>query len=102
VVIFPRQYAGYVEQLENRLVESVAASTATSASTTTTASATATPSAPTPAAATAQRIRYTVRRGDSLWTIARKLGTTVEVIKQENDLRNSRIFAGQVISVPAK
>jgi LysM repeat protein len=89
VVVFPRQYSGYVESLGNRLAESVStASTSVPAST--------------PEAATAQRIQYTVRRGDSLWTIAQKLGTTVEVIQQENDLRTSRIFAGQVISVPAK
>jgi LysM repeat protein len=81
VVVFPRQYAEHVERLQTRFAESVNAP-ATSG--------------------TAQRIEYTVRRGDSLWTIAQKLGTTVELIQQENDLRSSRIFAGQVISVPSK
>ena len=45
---------------------------------------------------------YQVRRGDSLWTIARRHGTTVERLKAENDLRGSRIYAGQVLQVPVR
>jgi LysM repeat protein len=43
---------------------------------------------------------YRVNRGDSLWSIARRHGTTVEALKSLNNLRNSRIVAGQVLSVP--
>jgi hypothetical protein len=81
VVVFPRPYMAHVERLESRFADAVSGSTTEAA---------------------AQRIEYTVRQGDSLWTIAQKLGTTVELIQQENDLRTSRIFAGQVISVPSK
>jgi hypothetical protein len=45
---------------------------------------------------------YRVRRGDSLWTIAQKLGTTVAKLRTENDLRSNRIYAGQVIVVPGR
>ncbi len=43
---------------------------------------------------------YTVRRGDTLWTIARRYGTTVAAIKAENGLRTSRVLAGQVLRIP--
>ncbi|HSB53965.1 MAG TPA: LysM peptidoglycan-binding domain-containing protein, partial [Gemmatimonadales bacterium] len=47
-------------------------------------------------------IRYKVRSGESLWTIAGKYNTTVERIRSLNALsRNERLRAGQVIRVPA-
>lgn len=45
---------------------------------------------------------YRVRRGDSLWTIARRHGTTVDRLKRLNDVRGNRIIAGQVLVVPAR
>ena len=45
-------------------------------------------------------LRYEVRRGDSLWTIARDHNTTVERLRTANKLRTSRIFTGQVLEVP--
>lgn len=45
--------------------------------------------------------RYTVGRGDTLWSIAREAGTSVERIKQANGLRTSRIYAGQTLRLPA-
>ncbi len=44
--------------------------------------------------------RYMVRNGDSLWTIARRHGTTVPKLQAANDIRGSRIYAGQVLTVP--
>ena len=44
--------------------------------------------------------QYRVHRGDTLWDIARKHGTTVEQLKELNRLRSARIAAGQVIKVP--
>jgi len=46
-------------------------------------------------------ISYTVRSGDSLWTIARRHQTTVDDLRQANGLRGSKIYAGQVLEVPA-
>jgi LysM repeat protein len=45
---------------------------------------------------------YRVNRGDTLWTIARRHGVSVEVLKVANGLRTSRIAAGQVISIPTE
>ncbi|HYJ79079.1 MAG TPA: DUF5715 family protein [Longimicrobiaceae bacterium] len=44
---------------------------------------------------------YRVRRGDSLWAIARRHGTSVERLKDANDIRSSRLVAGQLIVIPA-
>ncbi|HEX7051106.1 MAG TPA: DUF5715 family protein [Longimicrobiales bacterium] len=43
---------------------------------------------------------YLVRRGDSLWTIARHFGVTVGALKRANGLRSSRVLAGQVLRIP--
>ncbi|MEX2529007.1 MAG: DUF5715 family protein [Gemmatimonadota bacterium] len=51
-------------------------------------------------AAAATPVQYRVRRGDSLWTIARAHGVTVDRIRAENELRNSRIYAGQLLTLP--
>jgi LysM repeat protein len=77
VALFPREYAGYVERITERPVELPATVGQLDAR------------------------KYEVRPGDSLWTIARKLGTTVDRLKNENELDSSRIYAGQVIQVPA-
>lgn len=72
VAVFPTQYAAYVQSgQEVRL------------------------------ASASETQDYRVRRGDSLWTIARRLGTSVQEIRSANDLRGSRIYAGQVLTVPS-
>jgi hypothetical protein len=43
---------------------------------------------------------YVVRRGDSLWEIARRIGTSVGAIVAANGLNGDRIFAGQVLRLP--
>jgi len=40
-------------------------------------------------------LRYKVRRGDNLWIIARKFGTTTKAIRAVNKLRNTRLRVGQ-------
>ena len=72
IALFPRQYAGYVDVLRARQ-----------------------------AAEGPESLPYTVRSGDSLWTIARIHGTTVNEIKSANGLSGSRIFPGQVLGVPS-
>jgi LysM repeat protein len=42
-----------------------------------------------------------VREGDSLWAIARRHGTTVRKLRAANDIRGSRIYPGQLLTVPA-
>ena len=51
--------------------------------------------------ASAEIAEYRVRNGDSLWVIAKAHGTTVDRLKQENNLRGSRIYAGQLLKVPS-
>ena len=43
--------------------------------------------------------QHTVQSGESLWSIAQKYNTSVESIKQNNQLDNNLVFPGQVISV---
>lgn len=45
-------------------------------------------------------IRYKIRNGDSLSTIAAKHHTTANILKQVNDMRSSRIRAGHVLFIP--
>jgi hypothetical protein len=71
VALFPQQYGTYVETLAMRQ-----------------------------ASAEPESRAYTVRSGDSLWSIARSLGTTVGEIRTVNAIDGSRIFPGQVLSVP--
>jgi len=99
IAVFPRQYRSYVDGLDRSGTTRVAsaapvpAAPAPSASGRARSSRTAAPTA-------AEVAAYKVRRGDSLWTIARAHGTTVADLRSRNNLRNSRIFAGQVIEVP--
>lgn len=81
VALFPRQYERYVQRLASRA------------------------DAPRRAAAEARKVsaettQYRVRRGDSLWTIARRHGLSVDEIRSSNDLRSSRIYAGQLLKLP--
>lgn len=46
--------------------------------------------------------RYTVRRGDTLWNIARSHGTSVDRIKAANAIYSSRIRPGQVLEIPGQ
>ncbi len=44
---------------------------------------------------------YTIQRGDSLYSIARKFGTSYQTLQNINGISNpSRIFTGQVIRIP--
>jgi LysM repeat protein len=64
----------------------------------------ATPGGPTPVPPTqppAQGGSYTVVRGDTLNSIARRFGTTVTAIASANGIANpNRIFVGQVLRIP--
>ena len=54
------------------------------------------PSAARPAG---ERITHVVRRGETLWSIARRYGTTVDAVKQSNGLRRSAIQAGRRLTI---
>ena len=45
---------------------------------------------------------YVVQKGDSLYSIAAKLGTTVTELKKENNLTSNTLQIGQVLRIPTK
>ena len=46
-------------------------------------------------------ISYIVKKGDSLWSIANQNGTTVDALKQYNNLTSDSLSIGQVIEIPS-
>ncbi|MDY6973995.1 MAG: LysM peptidoglycan-binding domain-containing protein [Thermodesulfobacteriota bacterium] len=45
-------------------------------------------------------MEYVVRKGDSLWKIARRFGTTTRAIQSLNQLNDTRLQVGQVLMLP--
>ncbi len=43
---------------------------------------------------------YTVKKGDSLWSIAKDYNTTVEELKLRNNLTSNLLSIGQVLIIP--
>ena len=43
---------------------------------------------------------YTVQKGDSLWSIAKKYNTTVEELKAANNLSSNLLSVGQILKIP--
>lgn len=80
IALFPQPYASYVRQIAQRADQPQSTATVRQASN--------------------GVVAYEVRRGDSLWTIARKHGTTVDELKDINSIRGSSIYAGQTLRVP--
>jgi membrane-bound lytic murein transglycosylase D len=54
---------------------------------------------PTAKAAPAVASKYKVRRGDTLWEIAQKFGTSIRDLMEKNDLQKPAIYAGQLLLV---
>ena len=45
---------------------------------------------------------YVVQKGDTLYSIANKLGTTISELKKENNLTSNTLQIGQVLRIPTK
>ena len=45
---------------------------------------------------------YTVKNGDSLWLIANKYGTTIDELKNANNLKSNTLSIGQTLIIPEK
>ena len=76
VAVYPDPYSRYVTALSTRQADSRTVSDET--------------------------LEYRVQRGDSLWEIAQAHGITVDLLKAENSLSGSRIYAGQRLRVPVR
>jgi LysM repeat protein len=100
VVLFPSQYVAYVRAKAG--AEAVAGYRspepgATAVAAAVAAARTTTSEAP---AAESSGGTYRVRSGDSLWTIARRFGTTTTALQRANGLASTRIEAGQTLALP--
>ncbi len=80
VVLFPDPYVDYVQEKVGRTV---------------TASFEAAPEAE-----AGEVVSYQVRRGDSLWQIARRYDTTAQSIQRANGLRTTVLRPGQSLRIP--
>lgn len=48
-------------------------------------------------------MKYTVKKGDTLSTIAARFGTSVSALVSANGIKNANvIFVGQVLTIPTK
>lgn len=45
---------------------------------------------------------YTVKSGDTLWSIARRYGLTINQIKEVNNLKNNTLSIGDLLYIPSK
>lgn len=67
---------------------------------------TTSPSVPaTPAPAPAPELNgnvYTIKKGDSLWGISRKYGTSVSAIKEANGMTSDTIIDGRTLIIPGR
>jgi len=59
-------------------------------------------SSSTPRSGVTRTTSYRVRRGDNLYTIAKKFHTSVPLLRQLNDLRTSKIYPGDRLRVPIR
>lgn len=61
------------------------------------------PISPTAIAATQQsnNLQYTVVKGDTLYLISKKFGTTIDALMSKNNLNSSEIWVGQNLEIPS-
>jgi hypothetical protein len=78
VAVYPNQYTTHVKRLGGSGTIHIAAAGSSSAGP-----------------------KYKVRRGDSLWQIARRHGTSVEKLKAANQMKSSKIVVGEVLRIPS-
>ena len=50
----------------------------------------------------AENIQHTVAKGDTLYSLAKKYGITVDEIKTANSMSGNDLYAGQKLSIPVK
>lgn len=113
IAVFPNPYDNYVAGLNSRAATRLASAETPAAkepapvilASTATADV---PSGPAEGAAAGETLAseeivetYEVRRGDTLWGIARRFGVSVDALKEANKLSSGRIMAGQKLNLAA-
>lgn len=101
IALFPRQYERYVSRLASADAASAPAAPTRAPAEPRRAATVQARNASASATNRSSSAEYQVRRGDSLWTIARRLGVSVDDLRTSNRLDSSRIHPGQVLKVPA-
>lgn len=55
-----------------------------------------------PQEAKGEEVRHYVKKGDNLWSIARKYGVKIEEIKEKNNLPSISLKPGEILLIPAR
>lgn len=55
-----------------------------------------------PSSATPSATTYTVKSGDNLYAIAKKYNTTIDTLKQLNNLTSNNLSIGQILKIPSE
>jgi LysM repeat protein len=100
VVVFPDPYVAYVASRTGKSVVAEYRSPAPGAPSAASATVAAVSTTPSPTAASGGGT-YRVRAGDSLWTIARRFGTTTTALQRANGLRSTHLKIGQTLTLPS-
>jgi LysM repeat protein len=45
---------------------------------------------------------HKVKKGETIYTIAKMYGVEVKILKKENGLRKNKILVGQILKIPSK
>lgn len=98
IAVFPAAYQRYLKTVNGEPAKLASKPAATKPAPPTKI---ATTSQTAPPVASAQRpASHKVLTGESLWSIAKQHSVTVTALRSANDLRGSRIRAGQVLAIP--
>ena len=92
-------YQNYEQYFGQLTLDRPSAKQAVLTSTTSTAATSAAPRRKVQTAKTSPADKYRVRKGDTLWDIAQRFGTSIRDLMERNNLQNSAIHAGQILLV---
>lgn len=96
VAVYPRQYAAYAQRITGRPVRLAGRSSVGRSQPTLAVRAT-----PIPATATAPAsVTHRIERGESLWLVAQRYGTSIEALQRLNGLPGVTVRPGQQLRIP--
>ena len=92
-------YQNYEQYFGQLALDNPSERPAVSRASTATASISAAPKGKVQTAKASPADKYRVRKGDTLWEIAQRFGTSIRELMERNNLQNSAIHAGQILLV---